>query len=173
MQNRHIWASSSRILRRAFDIGICDFEQIIVLLRWLPMLVWWSIFHIYVTCKHNRKCGSNQLSEVAHGHPMLKTMIERYLGEEVLAVPRAVWIPLGSHAEKALLHLVELGYVDRQKVLAGLPHPSGANAERVAYFLGRKAADKLSSKTNGDRILAAKALLLRQVSLLRGEDGPG
>ena len=39
----------------------------------------------------------------------------------------------------ALRHLAGLGILDPSHILDGLPHPSGANAERVAYFLGRKA----------------------------------
>jgi hypothetical protein len=31
-------------------------------------------------------------------------------------------------------------------VLVGLPHPSGANAERIAFFLGRKAQHALSGR---------------------------
>ncbi len=101
------------------------------------------------------------------GHPVLRGMIATYLAEEAAALPRAIWIPLGRHAEAALLHLSESGRLDRRKVLAGLPHPSGANAERIAYFLGRKARDQLSAKTNAKRIDEAKERLVRQVSVLR------
>ncbi|CAB3804771.1 hypothetical protein [Pararobbsia alpina] len=31
------------------------------------------------------------------------------------------------------------GLIPAGRILHGLPHPSGANAERIAYFLGRKA----------------------------------
>lgn len=101
------------------------------------------------------------------GHPVLRRMIDTHLAEEAAALPRAIWIPLGRHAEAALLHLSGAGRLDRSKVLAGLPHPSGANAERIAYFLGRKARGQLSAKTNAERIDEAKERLVTQVSTLR------
>jgi hypothetical protein len=39
--------------------------------------------------------------------------------------------------------LVRKGVLDAARVPNGLPHPSDANAERIAYFLGRKARDAL------------------------------
>jgi len=55
------------------------------------------------------------------------------------------------------------------RVLHGLPHPSGANAERVAYFLGRKERAALSSKTNGAQIDTAREGLLAQMEALIAE----
>ena len=101
------------------------------------------------------------------GHPALRDMIDTHLAEEAAALPKAIWIPLGRHAEAALLHLAGSGRLDRRKVLAGLPHPSGANAERIAYFLGRKGRDQLSGKTNAARIDEAKRQLVRQIESLR------
>lgn len=102
------------------------------------------------------------------GHPVLRGMIDTHLADEAAALPRAIWIPLGRHAEAALLHLAASSRLDRRKVLAGLPHPSGANAERIAYFLGRKGRDQLSAKTNAARIDEAKRHLVRQIERLRG-----
>ena len=99
-------------------------------------------------------------------HPALRTMVETHLAEEALALPGALWVPLGTHAEASLQHLVTLGALDGGKVLSGLPHPSGANAERIAYFLGRKLRENLSAKTNPDRIDAARARLTGQVAAL-------
>ena len=48
-------------------------------------------------------------------------------------------------------------------LLDGLPHPSLANAERIAYFLGRKRRNDLSAKTRADVIDAARDELLRKV----------
>ena len=47
-----------------------------------------------------------------------------------------------------------------------MPHPSGANAERIAYFLGRKSRDQLSVKTNADRIDDAREHMRLQVEAL-------
>lgn len=96
-------------------------------------------------------------------HPMLLKMINTYLAEEALALPNAMWVPLGKHAEAALLHLARDGRLARANILSGLPHPSGANAERIAYFLGRKEAAALSAKTNAQKIDQAKGDLIRQV----------
>ncbi len=100
-------------------------------------------------------------------HPMLREIIESHLVEEAKALPRAIWIPLGQHAEAALLHLSRGGHLDRAKILAGLPHPSGANAERIAYFLGRKSREDLSAKTNAEKLDWMKAELVDQVRMLK------
>lgn len=63
-------------------------------------------------------------------------------------------------------HLCELGVIQRERVLEGLPHPSGSNAERIAYFLGRKNRGALSSKTNPEKLDRAREVLRRQVARL-------
>jgi len=95
--------------------------------------------------------------------PILKVMIETHLAEEAERLRTAMWVPLGQHAEAALLHLASSGGLPRANILVGLPHPSGANAERVAYFLGRKDRASLSVKTNAARLDEAKRQLLEQV----------
>jgi len=97
-------------------------------------------------------------------HPLLVSMIDRYLAEEAERIGHAIWVPLGGHAEAALLRLSQQGRLDRTRILAGLPHPSGANAERIAYFLDRKPRESLSSKTNPDALDAARKRLEAQVS---------
>lgn len=99
--------------------------------------------------------------------PMLAQMIDTHLAEEAQRLRAAVWVPLGVHAESALLRLSSLGKLPRENILAGLPHPSGANAERISYFLGRKPRAALSAKTNAERIDRAKRALLEQVDALR------
>lgn len=99
--------------------------------------------------------------------PMLRRMIETHLAEEAERLRSAMWVPLGQHAEAALLHLSSLGRLPRANILAGLPHPSGANAERIAYFLGRKDRASLSAKTNAARLDDAKRRLLEQVRVRR------
>ncbi len=94
--------------------------------------------------------------------------METHLAEEAAALPNAIWVPLGGHAEAGLTHLAEAGRLDPARILTGLPHPSGANAERIAYFLGRKPRAALSSKTNAERIDAARERLQRQVAGLAG-----
>lgn len=45
-------------------------------------------------------------------------------------------------------------------------HPSGANAERIAYFLGRKSRSALSAKTNPDKLDRAREEMIRKVLAL-------
>jgi len=91
--------------------------------------------------------------------PALRSMIETLLAEEAKRLPGAIWQPLGDKPVAALQHLVALGVLDRRQVAPALPHPSGANAERISFFLGNKAEQDLSPKTNAARIAAQRAAL--------------
>jgi hypothetical protein len=99
-------------------------------------------------------------------HAGLRKVVETHLAEEAIALPNAIWIPLGACAEASVKHLTVLGVLDGRRVLSGLPHPSGANAERIAYFLGRKPGSTLSVKTNPDRINAGRERIMQQVAAL-------
>ena len=79
--------------------------------------------------------------------PLLREQLKAWFASECEVLPQALFVPLGSAADAACQHLVTLGKLDSRQVLNGLPHPSGANAERISYFLGRKARGLLSSKT--------------------------
>jgi hypothetical protein len=98
--------------------------------------------------------------------PILRDILIRSLGEEVAALPDAVWVPLGPKASEAMALLVKLGLLAADRLLLGLPHPSGANAERISYFLGRKDRASLSSKTAPDAIEMNRTQLLNQVASL-------
>lgn len=98
--------------------------------------------------------------------PLLREALLRYLAEEVSALPGAVWVPLGPKANEGLELLVKRGLLSADRLLAGLPHPSGANAERISYFLGRKDRVLLSAKTAPDAIDHHRARLLNQVAHL-------
>ena len=98
--------------------------------------------------------------------PVLRAMIETHLAEEVRLLPDALWLPLGPQAGKALAHLAGRGEIDPARILSGLPHPSGANAERVAVFLGRKPAHLASRQTRAAPLLAAAERLCAQVTHL-------
>ena len=99
--------------------------------------------------------------------PVLREMVETYLTNEARALRDALWLPLGPKPTAALRHLVSLGALPADRVLEGMPHPSGANAERIKFFLGQKARAELSSKTRPDLIELARETLLAQVSRLR------
>lgn len=96
--------------------------------------------------------------------PILRELLVRCLGEEVEALPHAVWVPLGPKATEGIVWLVQQGLLPRERVLMGLPHPSGANAERIAYFLGRKQRALLSAKTAPENIDTARARLSAQIA---------
>ena len=98
--------------------------------------------------------------------PILRRMVESYLAEEVKTLPHAMWIPLGPKPAAALRHLAALGVLERQRILDGLPHPSGANAERIACFLGRKPAHAASLRTNPQKLAEARRALEAQVQRL-------
>ncbi len=99
--------------------------------------------------------------------PILRDLLERCLSEEARVLAEAVWVPLGPNATEGVSWMVQKGYLSRQQVLIGLPHPSGANAERIAYFLGRKNRAMLSSRTSADSIDAARNHLTTQVASLQ------
>jgi len=100
------------------------------------------------------------------GVPMLWDLLETALVEEMRTLPDALWVPLGPKVGEALTVMAEKTGVPREQILDGLPHPSGASAERVAYFLGRKPRALLSAKTNADRLDAAKSDLTAKMKKL-------
>lgn len=99
-------------------------------------------------------------------HPLLKALIQQHFVPMAQALPRAIYVPLGPVPTKVLDRLVANGHLRRQQVLAGLPHPSTANAERIAYFVGSKARHLLSAKTDPDKLDRARADLLSAVQCL-------
>jgi hypothetical protein len=96
--------------------------------------------------------------------PMLRAMIETLLADEARRLPDALWLPLGPKPVAALNHLATIGILDPAKILPALPHPSGANAERISYFLGRKARAALSIKTLPGPIDEARENLRARIS---------
>ena len=99
-------------------------------------------------------------------HPLLKQELIDGFGKDVAALPNAVFVPLGDKVSQALFYLADAGLVARDRILEGLPHPSGANAERIAYFLGTKARADLSSKTSPEKLDQARMELSNRVAAL-------
>jgi hypothetical protein len=97
--------------------------------------------------------------------PILRRMIDNLLTSEAEVLASALWLPLGPKAERAVGYLVARGSLEEPQVLRGLPHPSGANAERIAYFLGRKPREALSPKTNPDGLDATRSRLMDRLSM--------
>lgn len=69
--------------------------------------------------------------------PLLREHLLKYFGEDIRALPDAVYVPLGDKVAEALHFLADQGMLRSNQSLDGLPHPSGANAERIADFLGK------------------------------------
>jgi len=95
--------------------------------------------------------------------PTLRRWLEAYTGQELRALPDAILVPLGPKVATAMQALAAQGLLDERRILVGLPHPSGANAERIAYFLGDKAAERCSAKTNTATLSQAKVDLQARV----------
>lgn len=73
--------------------------------------------------------------------PELRQMINTHLAEEVRALPNAVWMPLGDKPVAALRHLAASGVLAHNRLLEGLPHPSGANNGPIGRFMSAAADD--------------------------------
>ncbi len=99
----------------------------------------------------------------------LKSMITEWLELEIKLLNNAIWIPLGKEPIAVMNAAVRRGLIANHNVLADMPHPSGANAERIAYFLGNKSRETLSAKTNPELIDSKKANLLRAVASVRAK----
>ncbi|MBD9627995.1 hypothetical protein IB279_34135 [Ensifer sp. ENS06] len=104
--------------------------------------------------------------------PELQEMVRRTFFDEIRKVSSALWVPLGASAELALQMAVDVDLLNRNAVLTGFPHASGANAERIAYFLGIKQRKALSSKTNPDIIDRRKDGLMRALAQMAGSQQP-
>jgi hypothetical protein len=104
--------------------------------------------------------------------PMLQAQLLDYFAVEAAQLAGAVFVPMGPKVGQALSWLARRGVLDEARILHGIPHPSGANAERIAYFLGRKDKNTLSSRTNGGQIDADRRALGEKMAAL-GMAAPG
>ncbi len=105
--------------------------------------------------------------------PFLREQVLLHFAHEAAQLPDALYIPMGGSVAEGLGWLAREGVIRRDRILHGLPHASGANGERVAYFLGRKERAALSSRTNARQIDAARATLLAQMDALSEGACPG
>lgn len=99
-------------------------------------------------------------------YPLLREQLLTYFGQDVAVLRKAIFIPLGDKVGEALHFLADKGLLDKHRILDGLPHPSGANSERIAYFLGKKARHELSAKTNANKLDEARTQLMQRVQAL-------
>lgn len=96
--------------------------------------------------------------------PLLRESIQEFFVTEICnKLKTSLFIPLGPKVTEALEWLASQKIINEKQILSGMPHPSGANAERIAYFLGNKPKDQLSIKTNPDSIDKSKRALLIKI----------
>lgn len=100
---------------------------------------------------------------------ILFEQIQEGFCNEISLAKDALLVPLGAAVDKAVQALCDRGFIDPNRVLFGIPHPSGGNRERTAYFLGRKKASDCSYKTNPVEMDRKKQILLNRISVLSGE----
>ena len=110
-------------------------------------------------------------SENYNGTPSIKSssLLQEQLQQcaNVLKLmPDATIIPLGPKVVEAMNLLIRNGTIKEGKVFSGLPHPSGANAERIKYFLGQKPRSDLSNKVNPDLLDSARKSISGKMDLL-------
>jgi hypothetical protein len=97
----------------------------------------------------------------------LWSQIRTNLLKEIESLPAdCVFIPLGQGVDAVFEKLASDGVIATNRVLSGLPHASGANAERIAYFCQRKDRDRLSGKTNPEKLDEARTSVLNRVAEL-------
>jgi hypothetical protein len=118
---------------------------------------------IFVDGKNYNGASPNMLT-----HPLLQEQMLDYFAVEAAQLAYAVFVPMGPKVGLALAWLARRGVLPEERILQGLPHPSGANMERIAYFLGRKEKAALSSRTNGDQIDTDRRLLGARLAALTG-----
>ena len=99
--------------------------------------------------------------------PLLGEQLLQWFASEMEALPNAVFVPLGPKVTEACEAAASHLGIGAARVLSGLPHPSGANAERIAFFLGRKKREHVSAKVDADRLLSCRASLEAKIGSWR------
>lgn len=95
---------------------------------------------------------------------LLFDLMNSYFIKEIKLLQNAIYIPLGSSVEMIFKnYIIKNNLLPEKQVLFGIPHPSGANNERIAYFLNKKNKSELSKKTNADKIDIAKTEILNKL----------
>lgn len=70
--------------------------------------------------------------------PLLWSQLMQRLATEMTMFPKALFTPLGPKLANAMEAVAKHLRLPADRILSGLPHPSGANAERIAFFSGPK-----------------------------------
>ena len=98
---------------------------------------------------------------------LLRKQLMQWFATEMAARPNAVFVPLGPKVTEAVEAVASHLGIGATRILSGLPHPSGANGERIAFFLGRKKREDVSAKVDADRLLSCRVSLEAKISSWR------
>ncbi|MDQ0230892.1 hypothetical protein [Metabacillus malikii] len=73
---------------------------------------------------------------------LLKYYIITQFAQEIMNIEKPLIIPLGINVSRVLFSLAEDGYLDKEHIVSGFPHPSGGNGHRHKQFAQNKEAMK-------------------------------
>ncbi len=79
--------------------------------------------------------------------PIFREMLEGLLAPQLESARTALVVPLGVAASSGLRHLHEIGRLSSERVLWGMPHPSGSNGHRQREFRENEAAMRRKLRT--------------------------
>jgi len=99
----------------------------------------------------------------------LREWLVDWTGTELAQLNECLIVPLGPKVAAAMHYLAAQGFIDAAQIMDGMPHPSGANQERIACFLGDKPADRCSVKTNPAALALALNGLIEKVERLEAK----
>ncbi|MFM0083486.1 hypothetical protein [Paraburkholderia sediminicola] len=99
--------------------------------------------------------------------PLLRLQMRDHFGRMAKAMPEAVFIPVGAAASRGVEWLTKEGFLTKERVLHGLPHPRKEEPSHTAYFLGEKDRVDLDKDTHPDKIDAARDYLRSAVAALK------
>jgi hypothetical protein len=78
---------------------------------------------------------------------LFRLMLDELLAPRLACAPDALIVPLGVAAATGVAYLRDQGIITVDRILVGMPHPSGANGHRHEQF--RENADALRSRIAG------------------------
>lgn len=96
----------------------------------------------------------------------LREWLLAWTGTELAQLKGCIIVPLGPKVSSAMHFLASQGLINTAQIMEGMPHPSGANQERVACFLGDKDAKLCSIKTNPAKLELSRTELIQKVARL-------
>jgi len=95
----------------------------------------------------------------------LMSVVNDYFAKEIAMFgDGTIFLPLGPKVEEVMQHFIDQGKLKKVQVLAGMPHPSGANNERIKYFIGEK--QNPSPKTNRVKLDIARKNIFAKLAAI-------